>query len=297
MGCALWSQGTNHGSVGIGEEVVVVEGGVPPLVLVLVDVEVVVGVRGGPPLELVLVGVEVVVGVGGGPPLELVLVGVEVVVGVGGGPPLELVLVGVKPDVGVREPIATARPGRAWGTSLVRGVSVGGWLVTDVTRGVNKPGVLVVGGAVLAGRLDKGVTDVTRGVDKSEVFVVTRGVNKPRVLVVWGAVLAGWLDKGVTDVTRGANKSEVLVVGGASAAGQLLVGFSMRARKMVSSAGVRALESNPVERLSLWLTGEVPCWGVYWAGCRIALTISARNCSSPVGNAGRPFCSTAAASA
>ena len=140
-----------------------------------------------------------------------------------------LVLVGVEPDVGVKEPIATARPGRAWGTSLVREVSVGGWLVTDVTRGVNK--------------------------------------------------------------------SEVFVVGGASAAGRLLVGFSMRARKMVSSAGVRAFGSNPVERLSLWLTGEVPCWGVYWAGWRIVLTTSARNCSSPVGGPGRPFWRTAAASA
>ena len=291
MGCALWSQEMNHNSVGIGVQVLVVEEGVPPLEVVLVGVETVVGVRGGPPLEVVLEGVgavggvrggsppevvlegvKTVVGVRGGPPLEVVLEGVEAVGGVRGGSPLELVLegveaavgvevavgvkvaVGVEPGVGVKESMATARPGRAWGTSLVRGASVGGWLVTGVTRGVNKSEVLIV----------------TRGVSKSEVLVATRGVSKSEVLVA----------------TRGD-----------SAAGRLLMGSSMRARRMVSSAGVRALESSPVERLSLGLTEGVSCWAVYWAGCRIAFTISARNCSSPVGDAGCPFCNTAAASA
>ena len=253
MGCALWSQEMNHNSVGIGVQVLVVEEGVPPLEVVLVGVETVVGVRGGPPLEVLLEGVGAVGGVRGGSPLELVLEGVEAAVGVEVAVGVK-VAVGVEPGVGVKESMATARPGRAWGTSLVRGASVGGWLVTGVTRGVNKSEVLIV----------------TRGVSKSEVLVATRGVSKSEVLVA----------------TRGD-----------SAAGRLLMGSSMRARRMVSSAGVRALESSPVERLSLGLTEGVSCWAVYWAGCRIAFTISARNCSSPVGDAGCPFCNTAAASA
>ena len=52
------------------------------------------------------------------------------------------------------------------------------------------------------------------------------------MIVVVGAVIAKWLDKGAA---WGVDRSTVLVVGGALAAGRLLVGFSMMARKIEKS--------------------------------------------------------------
>ena len=167
VGRALLIQGTNHGSVGIGAEVVVVAEGGPTL--------------GAGELVLVLVG--------GVPGVDVEVVVVVVVV--------VALIEGWCTGEGARELTATARPGRALSTSMVGELSVGGWLVKDVTRGVDKSEVLVIGGAVIADWLDK---EVARGVDKS------------KVLVVVGAVLAEWLDK---EAAWGVDRSTVLVVGGA----------------------------------------------------------------------------------
>ena len=84
---------------------------------------------------------------------------------------------------------------------------------------------------------------------------------------------------------------------GVSEVGKLWRGSNIRARRMLISAGVRALGPNPVDRLSLELVERVSWLVAYWAGCNRVFTISARNCSSPVGVAGLPFCRTVAAKA
>ena len=293
VGRALLNQVTSHGPVGIGAEVVVVVEGGPTL-----------GARG---LVLVLVGEGmpgVVVGVA--------VVGEVVVV------PIEDWCTGE----GVREPTATARPRRALSTSRVGELSVvADWLDRGATKGVDRSRMLVVVGAVIADWLGK---EASRGVGRSEVLVVVeivvadwsdrgaaRGVDRSKVLVVVEAVVADWLDRGAA---RGVDRSEVLALsklwsqtgwtgeppgewtgprcsssgslGRRSAAGGILHDGSQDGQLgRCQSLGIKSCRAS--EPLADWL--EALCWGVYWAGWRIALTTSARNCSSPVGVPGRPF--------
>ena len=172
------------------------------------------------------------------------------------------------------------------------GVSVGDELEPGVLGGVSTVRSLVV--AMGAGMCN--VSAIFMGRSVFDLFVFT--------VVTVGRETFGLF---VVIVSRRTFDLFVVVVGRTfdlfvatmeiSEVGRLWRGYNIRARRMLSSAGVRALEPSPVERLSLELVERVSWLVAYWAGCNRAFTISARNCSSPVGVAGLPFCKTVAAKA
>ena len=198
------------------------------------------------------------------------------------------------------------------------GVSVGDELEPGVLGGVSTVRSLVVAmgagmcnvSAIFMGRsvFDLFVfTVVTVGRETFGLFVV---IVSRRTFDLFVVVVGRTFDLfAVTVVAVGRKTFDLLlvVVGSTfdlfvatmeiSEVGRLWRGSNIRARRMLISAGVRALGPNPVDRLSLELVERVSWLVAYWAGCNRAFTISARNCSSPVGVAGLPFCKTVAAKA
>ena len=177
---------------------------------------------------------------------------------------------------------------------VLRGVSTVRRLVVAMGTGMYKVSVVIMGRSVFDLFV---VTAVTVGRGTFDVFVVTvitMGKSAFNLLVV--IVGRRTFDLFVVIVGRRTfDLFEATVE--ISDVGRPLRGSSIRAHRMLSSAGVRALGPSPVERLSLELVERVSWLVAYWAGCKMAFTISARSCSSPVGVAGLPFCKTAAAKA
>ena len=85
-----------------------------------------------------------------------------------------------------------------------------------------------------------------------------------------------------------------VVVMAVSEVEKLLSGSVINALRMLNSASVRSLRLKPADRLRRWLVGEEFPVLTYWAGCRRALTRSAKNWSSPLGLEGLPFWRTVA---